>query len=388
MTFKFFWLMIRVMSSEDTKKETTEEMVKGNDSKNELKSYGNQELKNWNNELRPRSLEEVIGQDEVISKLKAYEKAPIETVRPMIFFGKTGLGKSTTAEIWRRELNPVYLDVPQEEEKHAEFVTRVTSLLEHNIAIHKGGDKLILNEGERLKKSSLYDLREPLRKFGGSTKLIITTNSLKTFDEAFLRRFEVLQFHPLSKENLMKVARKVINVKNVKISDDDLKKIIEQSGGSPAFVIDDLQSYNGDSKVPDRVNHEYDPPKIDGFTWKCWGVLSWRVHEKTPSKWVVWCEETGMPGTIDDRHNELLPIPIKYSPSRFPDGIRLVVLHAHGGGMPLPVFFQFLPEFSVLLLQTIDNLLEVLICPLEFLDHLLIPRCLCKKLNHATNEVS
>lgn len=302
------------------------------ETKTEIKkpvTYGLQELNSWNNEFRPRSLDDIIGQDAVVKKLKAYEKEPLESNIPMIFVGKPGIGKSTTAEVWRKELFTKAIDIPQAEEKHAEFIKTVISLLTNNMARYseQGGDKLILNEGHRLSKKSMDDLLEPLRKYGAYTKVIITTISTKNFQAkgdqlaAFLRRFRVLEFQPLSKSDLKKVANKVIEAKKIEISSTDLNKILEQANSTPALLIDDLQEYYFSNKVPDRRNYANDPPTMEGFSWKYFEPLNYNVIESVASKWVVWCSETGLPGIIDSRHNELIPIPLKYSPTRFPDGL-------------------------------------------------------------------
>ena len=61
------------------------------------------------------------------------------------------------------------------------------------------------------------------------------------------------------------------------------------------------------------------------------------------------------------------------------------ILNANIGRMSLPVFFIFLSQSSVFILQFVNDLPEILIGTLELFNHLLISRGVCMKFNHSIN---
>src|SRR2546425_1388902 len=56
----------------------------------------------WVEKYRPTTLDEIVGQDEVISRLKAYVKAG--NLPHLLFAGPAGTGKTTSAIALAREL--------------------------------------------------------------------------------------------------------------------------------------------------------------------------------------------------------------------------------------------------------------------------------------------
>ena len=56
-------------------------------------------------DFRPQTLDEVIGQEYVVRVMKGYKQVPIQRIPHMLFLGSPGVGKTTTAEAFARELN-------------------------------------------------------------------------------------------------------------------------------------------------------------------------------------------------------------------------------------------------------------------------------------------
>lgn len=129
-----------------------------------------------NNELRPSSFKDYIGQDHIKEELEisiAAAKMRDATLSHMLFFGAPGLGKTTIANIIAKERGKqLHITSAPIIEKPADFASTIMNLEE--------GDVLFIDEIHALKtkvEESLYSVMEDFRldisiDQGGSTKLI------------------------------------------------------------------------------------------------------------------------------------------------------------------------------------------------------------------------
>ena len=160
--------------------------------------------------MRPRTLDEFVGQQHIVGKGKLLRRA-IETdsLQSSIFFGPPGCGKTTLASIVANttgsdfvKLNAVTSGVKD--------VREVIAAAEDNLKLYGRETYLLLDECHRWSKaqsdSILPALERGIIKFIGST----TENPMVSMTGAIVSRCRAFQFYPLTEEDVKKCVKAAV----------------------------------------------------------------------------------------------------------------------------------------------------------------------------------
>ena len=160
--------------------------------------------------MRPRTLDEFVGQQHIVGKGKLLRRA-IETdsLQSSIFFGPPGCGKTTLASIVANttgsdfvKLNAVTSGVKD--------VREVIAAAEDNLRLYGRETYLLLDECHRWSKaqsdSILPALERGIIKFIGST----TENPMVSMTGAIVSRCRAFQFYPLTEEDVKKCIKAAV----------------------------------------------------------------------------------------------------------------------------------------------------------------------------------
>ena len=160
--------------------------------------------------MRPRTLDEFVGQQHIVGKGKLLRRA-IETdsLQSSIFFGPPGCGKTTLASIVANttgsdfvKLNAVTSGVKD--------VREVIAAAEDNLRLYGRETYLLLDECHRWSKaqsdSILPALERGIIKFIGST----TENPMVSMTGAIVSRCRAFQFYPLTEEDVKKCVKAAV----------------------------------------------------------------------------------------------------------------------------------------------------------------------------------
>jgi Holliday junction DNA helicase RuvB len=223
------------------------------------------------NTIRPSRLEDIIGQDDVISRLKivssAFKGSDASGVMPHVLIdGPPGLGKTTIASAIATELNVNLYTV------NGANIRSIKNLLPYLMGIAPRS-VLFIDEIHRLPKiveEFLYPIMEdfvlslvienkPETIDLPMFTIIGATTSGGSLSQPFYDRFtmkEHLSFY--SDSDLAKLARLNANKLGIIISDDDLLEIAKRSKGTPRILNARLQWYK--SYVTYHINNK---PSVD-----------------------------------------------------------------------------------------------------------------------------
>ncbi len=299
----------------------------------------------WREEFRPKSVDQIIGQEEVVKFLLGLEEIPPEDLPHLIFVGPKGVGKTSAALVFRKDLW-LYLvnasldkgiEAARELIKHLKERGNIYLYAEINEEVidkktgtrieNYRGTKYLLNEAGDLTQQAQDALKDPLEQIGSKSphKVILTANSIKKLDPILTQdRFTILNFKLLSEEDLKKVAEKAMKAKNFYPTEEQVEKIIKQAKGDARNVLDDLQNLHDSNVLIERYDPEEEPPNGVGESWAKYKVIDKKLREEDnkliPVKWAAWSKVTGLPVTISiQRGNKVIisPIPLKKYPDNF-----------------------------------------------------------------------
>lgn len=203
--------------------------------------------------MRPTSLDEVIGQDEIIGEGKILTEI-IKNGEPvnLIFWGPPGTGKTTLARILAREYQADFVELSAVTAKKAD-VEQVVERAKVNWNL-KIRTVLFVDEIHRFNKAQQDAFLPHVE--SGLIILIGATTENPSFEviSPLISRSRVVVVSPLDQDGILRVLRRAVKAEKVekRVSDDALAYIAEISGGDARSALGDLELSLGLAEKVDR----------------------------------------------------------------------------------------------------------------------------------------
>jgi len=199
----------------------------------------------WVEKYRPKSLEEVVGQEEIIERLKAYAKTG--NLPHLLFAGPAGTGKTTSAialardmfgEDWRQN----YYELNSSDERGIDTVrTKVKEIA--RLAPFGGTNfKIIfLDEADNLTADAQAALRRTMETYSKTSRFILSANYSSRLIEPIQSRTAVFRFRPLKPEAIAEYIGRIAKAEKLKITDDGMEALVYVAEGDMRRAVNALQ---------------------------------------------------------------------------------------------------------------------------------------------------
>lgn len=200
----------------------------------------------WIEKYRPKRLDEIIGQDLVIERLKAYVNS--KDMPHLLFSGLPGVGKTASAIALARELYGEdwiynFTELNASDDRGIDVVRDKIKNFAKVSPIGQSEFKIIfLDEADALTNDAQSALRRTMEIFHKNCRFIISCNYPSKIIEPIQSRCVVYRFKPLSKEATKEVIKKIIDKEKIDVKDDAIDAIFEISEGDMRKAINVLQS--------------------------------------------------------------------------------------------------------------------------------------------------
>ena len=199
----------------------------------------------WIEKYRPKTLDEVVGQDEIIERLKAYAKN--KSVPHLIFAGPAGTGKTTSAlalarevfgETWKQNFH----ELNASDERGIGIIRGKIKDFARTAPIGNTRFKIVfLDEADSLTADAQAALRRTIEKYTHICRFILSVNYSSRIIEPIQSRCTVFRFHPIKADDVKKYMGKIASKEKLEIKPDGLETLIFISRGDLRKAINILQ---------------------------------------------------------------------------------------------------------------------------------------------------
>lgn len=208
---------------------------------------------------RPKVLEEVMGNEEVLECLKSYK---IEDVPNMLFYGPPGTGKTTTIRALLRGLSRQnILELNASDQRGIDTVR--TLIKEFSMVSLNGPKFVILDEADSMSKDAQGALRRIIEDCK-TTRFCFICNYYKKIIDPIVSRCTRFRFSPVNDVSRIK---EVCLKEKIRYTDEGLETIEVFSDGDMRKVMNDIQGMEGsyDELSKENVLDFYGMPRDDVF---------------------------------------------------------------------------------------------------------------------------
>ena len=192
-------------------------------------------LEVWTEKYRPRILDEVKGQDDIIFRLKAFVTSG--NMPHVLFAGPAGVGKTTSALAIARELygdtwRDNILELNASDERGIDVIRTKVKDFARSMALEGVPFKMVyLDEADALTKEAQQALRRTMEDYAASTRFILSCNWSSNIISPIQSRCAVFRFKPLPKDVIFQILKVISEREEFQIDDEALELMYQASEG-------------------------------------------------------------------------------------------------------------------------------------------------------------
>ena len=201
----------------------------------------------WTEKYRPKSLNNVIGQKEIVERLKAF--VINKNIPHLLFAGPAGVGKTTCAlalahdlfgDNWREN----FLELNASNDRGIDVIRNQVKDFARTKPIGNIPFKIIfLGESDALTREAQQALRRTMEMYSKTCRFVLDCNYSSKIIDPIQSRCAVFRFKPLSEEEVVNYLLHISKQENLSIFDPNvLRSIYRVSNGDMRKAINLLQS--------------------------------------------------------------------------------------------------------------------------------------------------
>ncbi len=214
----------------------------------------------WVEKYRPGNLDEVVGQDHIIARLKKYVEE--QSMPNLMFTGPAGVGKTTTAialaksilgEYWRQNL----LELNASDARGIDTVRTNIKNFCRLKAVGAPFRIVFLDEVDNMTKDAQHALRREMEMYTKTASFILSCNYSSKIIDPIQSRCAIFRFAPVKGNHIIQRLELIAEAENLKVSRSAIESIVYFAEGDLRKAINILQaSASTTEEITDDSIHE------------------------------------------------------------------------------------------------------------------------------------
>lgn len=200
----------------------------------------------WVEKYRPKKLDEIVGQEEIVSRLRRFVEK--KSLQNLLFAGPPGVGKTCAAlciayelfgDGWRQNL----LSLNASDERGIDVIRTKVKDYARTRPIGDFPYKIIyLDESDALTADAQHALRRTMEMYTHTCRFILAANFSSRIIEPIQSRCAIFRFKRLSEKEVEQMLKRIARGEKLTLTPDAIKAIIHVSEGDMRRAINVLQA--------------------------------------------------------------------------------------------------------------------------------------------------
>jgi len=215
----------------------------------------------WTEKYRPNTLDDVVGQKEIVSRLKAFVEK--KSLQNLLFAGPAGTGKTTCAiaiakELFGESWHPNILELNASDERGIDVIRNKVKNFARTKALGDVPYKIVyLDESDALTREAQQALRRTMENYTRTCRFILACNYNSKIIDPIQSRCALFRFAPLTDEDVEGRVKGIGKEEKLDLEDSGTKAIIDIARGDLRVAVNLLQASSAlGEKIDEKVVYE------------------------------------------------------------------------------------------------------------------------------------